>query len=76
MANKGRAAFAKRQKEIARQERAKQKAARKIERKEAKARGEILDDDLGEPLTAPAGHGEDAEDDEEAGGEDSGSHSA
>jgi hypothetical protein len=36
MANKGRAPFAKRQKEIARQERAREKAAKRMERKEAK----------------------------------------
>jgi hypothetical protein len=36
MANKGRATFAKRQKEIARQERAREKAAKRMERKEAK----------------------------------------
>ena len=36
MANKGRATFAKRQKEIARQERAREKAAKRVERKEAK----------------------------------------
>jgi hypothetical protein len=38
MANKGRATFAKRQKEIARQERAREKAAKRVERKEAKAK--------------------------------------
>jgi hypothetical protein len=36
MANKGRTSFAKRQKEIARQERAREKAAKRVERKEAK----------------------------------------
>jgi hypothetical protein len=36
MANKGRATFAKRQKEIARQERAREKAAKRVERKESK----------------------------------------
>jgi hypothetical protein len=36
MSNKGRATFAKRQKEIARQERQKEKAARRAERKEQK----------------------------------------
>jgi hypothetical protein len=36
MANKGRATFAKRQKEIARQERAREKAAKRLERKETK----------------------------------------
>jgi hypothetical protein len=38
MANKGRATFAKRQKEIARQERAREKAAKRAERKEAKSK--------------------------------------
>lgn len=38
MANKGRATFAKRQKEIARQERAREKAAKRMERKEAKGK--------------------------------------
>ena len=38
MANKGRATFAKRQKEIARQERAREKAAKRVERKETKAK--------------------------------------
>jgi hypothetical protein len=36
MASKGRATFAKRQKEIARQERAREKAAKRVERKETK----------------------------------------
>jgi len=36
MANKGRTSFAKRQKEIARQERAREKAAKRVERKETK----------------------------------------
>ena len=36
MANRGRATFAKRQKEIARQERAREKAAKRVERKEHK----------------------------------------
>ena len=36
MANKGRTSFAKRQKEIARQERAREKAARRVERAEVK----------------------------------------
>ncbi len=40
MATRGRATFAKRQKEIARQERAREKAARRLERKEAKAKAE------------------------------------
>ena len=38
MANKGRATFAKRQKEIARQERAREKAAKRVERKEQRAK--------------------------------------
>jgi hypothetical protein len=38
MANKGRATFAKRQKEIARQERAREKAAKRAERKETKTK--------------------------------------
>jgi hypothetical protein len=38
MANKGRATFAKRQKEIARQERARDKAAKRVERKETKGK--------------------------------------
>ena len=40
MANKGRATFAKRQKEIARQERAREKAAKRVERKEAKGKAD------------------------------------
>jgi hypothetical protein len=38
MANKGRATFAKRQKEIARQERAREKAAKRVERTEGKVK--------------------------------------
>lgn len=38
MANKGRATFAKRQREIARQERAREKAAKRVERKETKVK--------------------------------------
>lgn len=38
MANKGRATFAKRQKEIARQERAREKAAKRVERKDTKGK--------------------------------------
>lgn len=38
MANKSRATFAKRQREIARQERAREKSARRIERKDGKVR--------------------------------------
>jgi hypothetical protein len=40
MANRGRATFAKRQKEIARQERAREKAAKRVERKETKGKQE------------------------------------
>lgn len=40
MANRGRATFAKRQKEIARQERAREKASRRVERKETKVKVE------------------------------------
>ncbi len=40
MANKGRATFAKRQKEIARQERAREKAAKRVERSEVKGKVE------------------------------------
>jgi len=46
MANKGRATFAKRQKEIARQERARDKAAKRVERNETKVK---LDRDLVDP---------------------------
>jgi len=42
MANKGRATFAKRQKEIARQERAREKAAKRVERKETKGKQDRL----------------------------------
>ena len=45
MASKGRATFAKRQKEIARQERAREKAAKRVERKETKPK---LDRSAGE----------------------------
>jgi hypothetical protein len=38
MANRGRATFAKRQKEIARQERAREKAAKRVDRKEHKVK--------------------------------------
>jgi hypothetical protein len=40
MANKGRATFAKRQKEIARQERAREKAAKRVEREATKTKTE------------------------------------
>jgi hypothetical protein len=45
MANKGRATFAKRQKEIARQERAREKAAKRVERKETKVKLDRESDD-------------------------------
>jgi hypothetical protein len=38
MANRGRATFAKRQKEIARQERAREKASRRVERKDSRVK--------------------------------------
>jgi hypothetical protein len=40
MANKGRATFAKRQKEIARQERAREKAAKRVEREAGKVKAD------------------------------------
>jgi hypothetical protein len=40
MANRGRATFAKRQKEIARQERAREKAAKRVDRKEHKVKAD------------------------------------
>lgn len=46
MANRGRATFAKRQKEIARQERAREKANRRAERKETRVK---IDRDTGDP---------------------------
>jgi hypothetical protein len=45
MANRGRATFAKRQKEIARQERAREKAGRRSERKDTRVRVDRLDGD-------------------------------
>ena len=45
MANKGRATFAKRQKEIARQERAREKSAKRVERKATKVKVERSADD-------------------------------
>jgi hypothetical protein len=57
MANKGRATFAKRQKEIARQERAREKAAKRVERKEAKAKidrqGSDVDPDIAGIVPGP-----------------------
>ena len=46
MATRGRATFAKRQKEIARQEHAREKAARRVERKESKGKVERSDADV------------------------------
>jgi hypothetical protein len=45
MASKGRATFAKRQKEIARQERAREKAAKRVERKETRTKLDRTADD-------------------------------
>lgn len=56
MANKGRATFAKRQKEIARQERAREKAAKRVERKETKvkvARDAEVDPDIAGIVPGP-----------------------
>jgi hypothetical protein len=46
VANRGRATFAKRQKEIARQERARDKAAKRVERKDQKGKVERPDGDV------------------------------
>ncbi len=59
MANRGRATFAKRQKEIARQERAREKAAKRVERKEqVKGKGERsasdVDPDIAGIVPAPS----------------------
>jgi hypothetical protein len=56
MANKGRATFAKRQKEIARQERAREKAAKRVERKETKVkvdRAAAVDPDIAGIVPGP-----------------------
>jgi hypothetical protein len=56
MANRGRATFAKRQKEIARQERAREKAAKRVERKETKGkvdRPEGFDPDIAGIVPGP-----------------------
>jgi hypothetical protein len=56
MANKGRATFAKRQKEIARQERAREKAAKRVERKENRPkveRNEAFDPDIAGIVPGP-----------------------
>jgi hypothetical protein len=58
MANKGRATFAKRQKEIARQERAREKAAKRVERKEVKTKSDSggppgVDPDIADIVPGP-----------------------
>jgi len=56
MANKGRATFAKRQKEIARQERAREKAAKRVEREAGKVKAErnaSLDPDIADIVPGP-----------------------
>jgi hypothetical protein len=57
MANRGRATFAKRQKEIARQERAREKAAKRVERKDTKIKvdrsGNEIDPDIAGIVPGP-----------------------
>jgi cell division protein FtsB len=57
MANRGRATFAKRQKEIARQERAREKAAKRVDRKEHKVKldrnGVEIDPDIADIVPGP-----------------------
>jgi hypothetical protein len=56
MANKGRATFAKRQKEIARQERAREKAAKRVEREAGKVKADRsggLDPDIADIVPGP-----------------------
>ena len=56
MGSKGRATFAKRQKEIARQERAREKAAKRLERKETwvkPERGSEVDPDIAGIVPGP-----------------------
>lgn len=56
MANKGRATFAKRQKEIARQERAREKAAKRVERETTKTKTERpagFDPDIADIVPGP-----------------------
>ncbi len=57
MANRGRATFAKRQKEIARQERAREKAAKRVDRKEHKVKvdrqGVEVDPDIADIVPGP-----------------------
>jgi hypothetical protein len=57
MANRGRATFAKRQKEIARQERAREKAAKRVDRKDHKVKvdrnGAEVDPDIADIVPGP-----------------------
>ena len=56
MANKGRATFAKRQKEIARQERAREKAAKRVERETTKTKTDRpagVDPDIADIVPGP-----------------------
>lgn len=56
MANKGRATFAKRQKEIARQERAREKAAKRVEREAGKVKADRnanVDPDIADIVPGP-----------------------
>ncbi len=56
MANKGRATFAKRQKEIARQERAREKAAKRVEREASKTKTDRhvgVDPDIADIVPGP-----------------------
>ena len=56
MANKGRATFAKRQKEIARQERAREKSAKRVERETTKTKTERpagFDPDIADIVPGP-----------------------
>jgi len=57
MANRGRATFAKRQKEIARQERAREKAAKRVDRKDHKVKldrnGTEIDPDIADIVPGP-----------------------
>ena len=56
MANKGRATFAKRQKEIARQERAREKAAKRVEREASKIKTDRhggVDPDIADIVPGP-----------------------
>jgi len=57
MANRGRATFAKRQREIQRQERAREKAAKRVEREAAKIKldrkGQQVDPDIADIVPGP-----------------------